>query len=313
MTLKTLFCILILSASTAFGAMDGDSTAFFRVVIFKDGAWVEYVLTFEQWQAFTGEDLNSKEVLVEPGSDSLFVNATFTDQVMNLGPDAYRDVDGTIVTGSFVLPPCSSKLLFRDGGILPITIASFGMILVDGQAVATFTVLTERAVYCYSIQRHLVSGGAWTSCGTILPLGPPHTYSFTDSTLSAGVWKYRIEEVDLNGKVTDFGATAGLTDVIGLAVAVKSPVESLEYALLQNYPNPFSSTTNIAYMLKEQTNVKLTVYDILGRRVSIVVNERQGAGRYIVRFSGLNLVSGEYLYRLETPNFEKVSKMLLLK
>jgi Glycosyl hydrolases family 18 len=100
-----------------------------------------------------------------------------------------------------------------QGGILPITISSFGMTLVGGQAIATFTVLTEEAVYKYDIQRRPV-GGQWTSRGSVFPFGAPHTYVFTDTSVPLGVWQYRIEEVDLDGETTDFSATAGLTDVI---------------------------------------------------------------------------------------------------
>jgi hypothetical protein len=100
-----------------------------------------------------------------------------------------------------------------QGGILPITISSFGMTLVGGQAIATFTVLTEEAVYKYDIQRRPV-GGQWTSRGSVFPFGAPHTYVFTDTSVPLGVWQYRIEEVDLDGETTDFMATAGLTDVI---------------------------------------------------------------------------------------------------
>jgi hypothetical protein len=103
------------------------------------------------------------------------------------------------------------------------------MSFINGKAVAKFTVLTEISVYRYNIQRRLVRGGAWVSCGNVTPLGAPHNYSFTDLSLTPGVWQYRIEEVDLNGKITDFAATKGLTDIIEKAGVVSHP------------PNPYST------------------------------------------------------------------------
>ncbi|AXJ02123.1 Por secretion system C-terminal sorting domain-containing protein [Cyclonatronum proteinivorum] len=86
-----------------------------------------------------------------------------------------------------------------------------------------------------------------------------------------------------------------------------------EFSLDQNYPNPFNPTTNIRYNLAEATNVTLSVYDILGRRVAMLVNEHQAAGQYIINFDASRLASGTYIYRIDAGNFVSTRKMMLVK
>lgn len=102
-----------------------------------------------------------------------------------------------------------------------------------------------------------------------------------------------------------------------------------EYKLEQNYPNPFNPTTTIRYSIPNNLgtiqnlplqNVKLTIYDILGREVTTLVNEAQKSGNYEVTFDASNLASGVYLYRLQSTtssnsgkDFFDTKKMILLK
>jgi hypothetical protein len=85
------------------------------------------------------------------------------------------------------------------------------------------------------------------------------------------------------------------------------------FALLQNYPNPFNPSTKIAFSLKTAGQTKLTVYDLLGREVAVLVDGVQSAGSHIVAFSGARFASGVYFYRLETAGTSIVKKMMLLK
>ena len=91
-----------------------------------------------------------------------------------------------------------------------------------------------------------------------------------------------------------------------------------EYKLSQNYPNPFNPSTIIKYQIPKQVrddnaNVSLKVYDILGREIATLVNEKQKAGNYEVTWNADNVPSGIYFYRLRAGNFVEAKKMLLLK
>jgi len=86
-----------------------------------------------------------------------------------------------------------------------------------------------------------------------------------------------------------------------------------KFALSQNYPNPFNPTTNITYSLSQKGNVRLSVYDLLGRELTVLVNGIQNAGTHRITFSGADLPTGIYLYRLEVANEVITKKMLLIK
>ncbi len=85
------------------------------------------------------------------------------------------------------------------------------------------------------------------------------------------------------------------------------------YELSQNYPNPFNPVTTINYALPKPGKVRITIYNILGSQVVTLVDRQQAAGRYTVRFDGLNLGSGTYFYRIDAADFHQTKKMLLLK
>ena len=85
------------------------------------------------------------------------------------------------------------------------------------------------------------------------------------------------------------------------------------FSLYQNYPNPFNPITNIRFEISRTSIVKLIVYDILGREVSTLVNEKLNAGSYEVSWNSAGYPSGVYFYRLITDDFFDVKKMLLIK
>ena len=85
------------------------------------------------------------------------------------------------------------------------------------------------------------------------------------------------------------------------------------FELAQNYPNPFNPSTTIKYELPSSAEVRLSVYDVLGREVSVLVNERKGAGVHEVRFDGSGLASGIYLYRLQAGSYVQTRKLVLVR
>jgi outer membrane protein assembly factor BamB len=90
------------------------------------------------------------------------------------------------------------------------------------------------------------------------------------------------------------------------------------FALHQNYPNPFNPNTLIKYDLKNKTDVKLTIYNVLGQKVRTLVNSNQSAGYKNVVWNGLNdmgepISGGVYIYRLEAGDFVNSHKMIFMK
>ncbi len=97
-------------------------------------------------------------------------------------------------------------------------------------------------------------------------------------------------------------------------IDVRKPADvPVGYVLRQNYPNPFNPRTGVRFQVPGVSDVKLTVYDILGREVVVLVNERKSPGTYEVSFDGNGLASGVYLYRLTAGSFVQTRKMLVIK
>jgi hypothetical protein len=86
-----------------------------------------------------------------------------------------------------------------------------------------------------------------------------------------------------------------------------------EYALYQNFPNPFNPTTNISFTLPVSENVQLNVYNVLGQRVATLVNGTMPAGSHTVNFNAANLASGVYIYSIRAGNFVQNRTMMLVK
>jgi hypothetical protein len=103
----------------------------------------------------------------------------------------------------------------------------------------------------------------------------------------------------------------------GVGASANDP---LTFKLDQNYPNPFNPATLIRYTIAGSrengvgsTEVRLVVYDILGREVAVLVNEKKAAGSYSVKFDASGLASGVYFYRLQAGNFAETKKLLLIR
>jgi len=86
-----------------------------------------------------------------------------------------------------------------------------------------------------------------------------------------------------------------------------------EYALFENYPNPFNPSTTIKFAVPEESFIRLEVYNTLGERVNTLVAETLTAGIYSVDWNGTDLSSGVYIYRLQAGSFVETKKMMLMK
>lgn len=92
-----------------------------------------------------------------------------------------------------------------------------------------------------------------------------------------------------------------------------APQLPADVTLAQNYPNPFNPTTTIKYGLPTSSEVRLSVFDMLGREVSVLVNERMDAGVHDVKFDASGLASGIYLYRLQAGTYVQTRKLALVR
>ncbi|MDX1702327.1 MAG: T9SS type A sorting domain-containing protein, partial [Melioribacteraceae bacterium] len=127
-----------------------------------------------------------------------------------------------------------------------------------------------------------------------------------DASLLSGSYHYRLKQIDIDG-------TFEYSDLIEVNIAPPS-----QFTLDQNYPNPFNPTTKIRYSVplsisEQNIDVKLIVYDVLGKEVVTIVDETQSAGNYEVSFNASEYPSGLYFYTINSGSFQQTRKMLLVK
>ncbi len=142
------------------------------------------------------------------------------------------------------------------------------------------------------------SGVSWSDVTT--GLGYPAVYSMLVASgylfvgTDSGIWRRPLAEM--------------VTDIDNSDLTVPS-----EFKLEQNHPNPFNPETTIRYRLAAAARVRLAVYDVLGREVAVVVDERQSAGDHKAFFGSSRLPSGVYFYTLQAGGHTMTKKMIVLK
>ncbi len=135
---------------------------------------------------------------------------------------------------------------------------------------------------------------------------------FKASELSSGTtYFWRVEAInEVGGSGWSESLSLSTKDLVSVDGEGEVPDE---FALGDNYPNPFNPDTRIRYDLPEQANVRLEVYNILGEHVRTLVDQSQQAGRYEITFDASNLSSGTYIYRIEAGNFVETKQMMFVK
>ena len=147
------------------------------------------------------------------------------------------------------------------------------------------------------------TGASGTNGGTINV-----TYDHNNSASRIGTITIIAAGVSGSPKIVEIRQDEPVTFVENLNLGIPD-----DFRLEQNYPNPFNPSTKIRYGLPKESNVVLTVYNILGEEVAKLVNDVQSAGYYEASFAATNLSSGIYVYRISAGNFSQIRKMLLIK
>ncbi|MCS6989586.1 MAG: T9SS type A sorting domain-containing protein [Chloroherpetonaceae bacterium] len=191
---------------------------------------------------------------------------------------------------------------------LPVELSAFTGEAVREGVRLVWTTASELNNAGFEVQRRMENVGAgiendWQVLGFVKGKGTTseaQSYSFLDRTAS-GKMQYRLKQVDFDGQFE-------ILPTIEVEAGIPRTFE-----LSQNYPNPFNPTTVIGYQLPVASEVRLKIYDMLGREVATLVNERQEAGRYQAQFNASGLASGVYFYRLQAGSFAETKKMMLVK
>lgn len=238
---------------------------------------------------------------VDPIGDSTF----WTIQEYARVPDGTGDVSGRWGTRWGKIEPTSA---------LPIQLASFSALPINQSAVMLeWTTISEINNYGFQMQRrqNLVHEFQ-TLPNSFIPghgtTNEPQHYSFVDSSVQVGTWQYRLKQIDLDGTVHYTEAIQ-----INILTSVNAGNIPAEFSLEQNYPNPFNPSTVIRYALPKDVHIRLSLFNILGQRVQVLVDEAQQTGYHEATFNASSLGSGIYLYRIEAGSYVNTKKLVLLR
>ncbi len=145
---------------------------------------------------------------------------------------------------------------------------------------------------------------AWHSLGFIKGNGTSTSrkvYSFTDNTPRNGINYYQLKQTDVNG-------TFNYSNIIEVNFN-----GIIKFNLLQNFPNPFNPSTVIRFEIPTASHVNIKVYNIIGKEVAELLNDKLEGGNHEIVFNANNLPSGLYIYKIAAGNFISSKKMMLVK
>jgi len=187
--------------------------------------------------------------------------------------------------------------------VLPVELSSFTAQAENQKVILRWTTVTELNNNGFEIQRRVMES-EFVTIGFVRGEGTTTNqkeYSYVDKDIIGAKYFYRLKQIDYNGNYE-------YSDVIEIdAFSID------EYALEQNFPNPFNPSTKIKYSIPYSSLVTLKVFDALGNKIETLVNEEKPSGSYEVNFNASSLTSGVYFYRLQDGSFVETKKMILIK
>ncbi len=235
-------------------------------------------------------------------------NGVYFQEYKNIGStDSFEKVDSNMAVADYVISNCTPTVSLQDNGEFVISWTEWNGSVTGSYNNLKFRIynsdlnpLTEVMNATISQERNQIN----------------QDIVFKDNKIF-NVWQDNHE----HGVGYDIWANVYNFDYLVTGVNNKTSNTPISFKLSQNYPNPFNPTTTIQYAVPSAETghapslrqVVLKVFDILGREVATLVNQRQNPGQYQVTFNAGNLASGTYFYRLRAGDFVQVKKMLLLK
>jgi hypothetical protein len=212
--------------------------------------------------------------------------------------------DGSTIVGT-AYPASGGPIAYvlRFENPVPVELTSFSASYENNKVTLGWTTSSELNNQGFDVERK-TQNSQWNKIGFVIGNGTTtetNSYQFIDNSITSNKYYYRLKQVDFDGSFE-------YSNVVEVDINAVT-----EFTLNQNYPNPFNPSTKISFTLPQSTSVKLSVFNLLGEKVVELVNEVKSAGFYEVDFSGSNLTSGMYLYRLEAGEFVSTRKMTLIK
>ncbi|MBE2279604.1 MAG: T9SS type A sorting domain-containing protein [Ignavibacteriaceae bacterium] len=202
-----------------------------------------------------------------------------------------------------------NKVYWDASYVIPVELTSFSAEVFSGKVILSWSTATELNNAGFEIERKSSNSQAFEKIGYVTGNGTTTEtvkYRFDDSNVPAGIFTYRLKQVDFDGSFE-----------YSNEIEVESIVPQVFY-MSQNYPNPFNPTTNIVFGLPVNSRVTVSIYDALGQLVNTLVNGTLESGVHTLSFDAGKLNSGIYFYTIKADgvngsNFSETKKMILTK
>jgi len=249
-------------------------------------------------------------------TDSLTVRAILTgpaardvDTVLS-GVPLYASLEATYDTVIIAITNLSASAneytYAATQDVLPVQLSAFEVSVVESDILLLWRTETEVDNLGFVIERRMIAPNEreWEEIAFVPGAGTsnqPIDYSYTDHSLAVGRYVYRLRQLDRTGSFW-------YSSVFEIELTAPSSIE-----LMQNYPNPFNPTTQIRVRISERGAATLSIYDLLGREVAVLLNGEYPPGPHVVTWNAAGLESGVYLCRLNAGGFTQARKVVLLK
>lgn len=191
---------------------------------------------------------------------------------------------------------------------LPVKLSLFEADVIDNDVILKWTTSSETENYGWEIEKaELVRNSEkfhWKTIDFVLGSGTSNSfkyYSFVDKNVQNGIYYYRLKQINLNGSF-EFSDS--------IQVQINNSSNDLE---LYFYPNPFNIESFIEFKVDKKDKIKLSLYNLLGEEIRILMNDFVEAGKYKIKFNGNDLSSGVYIIKLENSNNIVARKIVLMK
>ncbi|MFA6597443.1 MAG: T9SS type A sorting domain-containing protein [Ignavibacteriaceae bacterium] len=258
-----------------------------------------------------GLDLTSSYQTIATINFTISNNTVTTSLTINTGSltlGLFDSHNNSNTTGVINAQTMSAPVNITDGP-LPVELTSFTATTSISNVALKWTTATEINNYGFEVEKSIRNGELgirnWEKVGFIQGSGNSNSakeYSYVDKTVTSGNFLYRLKQIDNDGNFE-----------YSKEIEVEVHQLPTEFSLDQNYPNPFNPSTSIQYSIVSSQNVSLKVFNVLGKEVAVLVNEKKEPGTYTVTFSGAYLASGTYFYRLQAGEFVQTKKFILMK
>jgi hypothetical protein len=186
----------------------------------------------------------------------------------------------------------------------------------DLQMTSTGTLVHVKAENANVYVQSSLDGSHWSSFSQVNPTANTATgkNTFGISTALVDNANIGIAWIDTTtGNDEIFYRKMAIPTAPAVGVAEINNSAPSQFALNQNYPNPFNPTTVISYQLSVSSKVNLKICDLLGRKVTTLVNGVESAGHHAINFDGSGMPSGIYFYRLQAGTYTATRKLVLMK